>query len=105
MNHEGNLLDAHSQASTALLEDYGLRIERLEQALLEKTTPFTERSSGYRSHRPVASALTMRGLTVKGGSRTRFFGPSSVRVLVNLVSHTLHGLWYSSSQYRSLSFG
>ncbi|KAK5632608.1 hypothetical protein RRF57_008322 [Xylaria bambusicola] len=83
-SHEGNLLDAHSQASTALLEDYGMRIERLEQALLEKTTPFTERSSGYRSHRPVASALTMRGLTVKGGSRTRFFGPSSVRVLVNL---------------------
>ncbi|KAI0508287.1 fungal-specific transcription factor domain-containing protein [Xylaria bambusicola] len=84
VGQEGNLLDAHSQASTALLEDYGMRIERLEQALLEKTTPFTERSSGYRSHRPVASALTMRGLTVKGGSRTRFFGPSSVRVLVNL---------------------
>ncbi|KAJ8133236.1 hypothetical protein O1611_g386 [Lasiodiplodia mahajangana] len=32
----------------------------------------------------MASALTMRGLTVKGGSRTRFFGPSSARVLVNL---------------------
>ncbi|TGJ80647.1 hypothetical protein E0Z10_g8119 [Xylaria hypoxylon] len=84
-NHDdGSLLDAHSQASTALLEDYGLRIERLERILLEKNSPFTERSSGCRSQRPVASALTMRGLTVKGGSRTRFFGPSSVRVLVNL---------------------
>ncbi|KAI0911371.1 fungal-specific transcription factor domain-containing protein [Ustulina deusta] len=83
-NHDDNLLDAHSQASTALLEDYGERIERLEQILLGKNSPCTERSSGCRSHRPVASALTMRGLTVKGGSRTRFFGPSSVRVLVNL---------------------
>ncbi|KAI1427495.1 fungal-specific transcription factor domain-containing protein [Xylaria sp. FL1777] len=82
-NQDGNPLDAHPQASTALLEDYGVRIERLEQILLEKNSPFTERSSGYRS-RPVASALTMRGLTVKGVSRTRFFGPSSVRVLVNL---------------------
>ncbi|KAI0541396.1 fungal-specific transcription factor domain-containing protein [Xylaria digitata] len=83
-NHDDNLLDTHSQASTSLLEDYGARIERLEQVLLEKNSPFTERSSGCRSQRPVASALTMRGLTVKGGSRTRFFGPSSVRVLVNL---------------------
>ncbi|KAI0970884.1 fungal-specific transcription factor domain-containing protein [Xylaria arbuscula] len=83
-NHDVNLLESHSQASTALLEDFGARIERLEQILLEKNSPFTERSTGYRSHRPVASALTMRGLTVKGVSRTRFFGPSSVRVLVNL---------------------
>ncbi|KAI0415124.1 fungal-specific transcription factor domain-containing protein [Xylaria grammica] len=84
-NHDdGNLLNAHTQASSALLEDYGARIERLERALLEKNSPFTERSGGCRPQRPVASALTMRGLTVKGGSRTRFFGPSSVRVLVNL---------------------
>ncbi|KAI1352771.1 fungal-specific transcription factor domain-containing protein [Xylaria sp. FL0043] len=83
-NRSGSLHDIHSQSSAALLEDYGMRIERLEQLLLENHSPFTERSTGYRSHRPVASALTMRGLTVKGVSRTRFFGPSSARVLVNL---------------------
>ncbi|KAI0432310.1 fungal-specific transcription factor domain-containing protein [Xylaria sp. FL1042] len=84
LGRSGSLPDTHSQSSAALLEDYGVRIERLEQILLENHSPFTERGTGYRSHRPVASALTMRGLTVKGVSRTRFFGPSSVRVLVNL---------------------
>ncbi|KAI1125740.1 fungal-specific transcription factor domain-containing protein [Nemania abortiva] len=79
---EGSIRE--TQAGAELLEDYGLRIERLERMLLEKNSPFTEASSGSRPQRPVASALTMRGLTVKGGSRTRFFGPSSARVLVNL---------------------
>ncbi|KAI8625422.1 hypothetical protein F5Y19DRAFT_449977 [Xylariaceae sp. FL1651] len=72
------------QANTAVLEDHSARLERLERVLLEKSSPFTETSSGSRSHRPVASPQTMRGLTVKGGLRTRFFGPSSTRVLVNL---------------------
>ncbi|KAI0873648.1 fungal-specific transcription factor domain-containing protein [Hypoxylon argillaceum] len=82
---DDNLRETHSPlAGAELLQNYGLRIERLEQILLEKHSPFTEASSGSRSQRPVASALTMRGLTVKGESRTRFFGPSSARVLVNL---------------------
>ncbi|KAJ2989892.1 hypothetical protein NUW58_g3235 [Xylaria curta] len=78
--------DGHSQSqgSPGLLEDYGARIERLEHILMDKTSPVNESSGGSRSQRPVASALTMRGLKVKGGSRTRFFGPSSARVLVNL---------------------
>ncbi|KAI0442850.1 fungal-specific transcription factor domain-containing protein [Xylaria telfairii] len=89
-NVDGNLRDTPSvpqpqpQASAGLLEDYGARIERLERVLLEKSSPLTEATSGGRSQRPMASAFTMRGLTVKGGSRTRFFGPSSARVLVNL---------------------
>lgn len=81
-DYDGSLSEA--PAGAALLEDYGLRIERLERIMLEKKLPLPEASSGSRSQRPVASALTMRGLTVKGGSRTRFFGPSSARVLVNL---------------------
>ncbi|KAI1750150.1 fungal-specific transcription factor domain-containing protein [Xylaria castorea] len=93
-NNDGNLRDAPSkpqsqpqfqpQASAGLLEDYGARLDRLERILLEKNSPLTETSSGSRSQRPMASAFTMRGLTVKGGSRTRFFGPSSARVLWNL---------------------
>lgn len=94
-DYDGSLSEA--PAGAALLEDYGLRIERLERIMLEKKLPLPEASSGSRSQRPVASALTMRGLTVKGGSRTRFFGPSSARVLVNLVglpSNCLYGLMF-----------
>ncbi|KAI0015807.1 hypothetical protein F4780DRAFT_44086 [Xylariomycetidae sp. FL0641] len=78
---------AGSQASrgfgTSVLEDHAARIERLEKAVLGKAPSTTSHSEG-RSQRPVASALTIRGLTVKGGLRTRFFGQSSTRVLVNL---------------------
>lgn len=84
-DYDGSLSEVHSQpGGGSLLEDYGLRIERLERVMLEKNVPLPEVGSGSRSQRPVASALTMRGLTVKGGSRTRFFGPTSARVLVNL---------------------
>lgn len=86
-SHDDNPRGArcHSQprANTASSEDYGARLERLERILLDKYTPSTEVGEGP-SRRPVASALTMRGLTVKDGSRTRFLGPSSARVLVNL---------------------
>ncbi|KAI1179860.1 fungal-specific transcription factor domain-containing protein [Nemania sp. FL0916] len=71
-------------ADAAVQEDHGRRIEKLERILLDINSPSTKSSSGAHSQRPVASALTMRGLSVKGGSRTRFFGPSSARVLVNL---------------------
>ncbi|KAI0205681.1 fungal-specific transcription factor domain-containing protein [Astrocystis sublimbata] len=83
-NHRDVPSQHQTHSSVGLLEDYGVRIERLERMVLEKGTPRTETSSGQHSQRPVASAFTMRGLTVKGGSRTRFFGPSSARVLVNL---------------------
>ncbi|GAP85572.2 putative fungal specific transcription factor [Rosellinia necatrix] len=81
-SHRSSRSHSQPQASTASLADYDARIDRLERMLLDKYSPPSEASG--RSQRPLASALTMTGLTVKGGSRTRFFGPSSVRVLVNL---------------------
>ncbi|KAI0407791.1 fungal-specific transcription factor domain-containing protein [Xylaria palmicola] len=82
-SQDGSLHPAHSKREHQ--EDYGARLDKLERILLEKNSPLTEASSsGSRAQRPMASALTMRGLTVKDGSRTRFFGPSSTRVLVNL---------------------
>ncbi|KAI0467861.1 fungal-specific transcription factor domain-containing protein [Xylaria cf. heliscus] len=91
-NNDGNLRGSSSQpqsqsqpqASAGRSEDYSARLDRLERILLEKHAPLTETTSRSRPQRPMASAFTMRGLTVKGGSRTRFFGPSSARVLVNL---------------------
>ncbi|KAI1341865.1 hypothetical protein F5Y15DRAFT_349800 [Xylariaceae sp. FL0016] len=77
-----NQLTPHHNA--AILDDHNARIERLEKLLLAKTPSITESSSSTRGQRPIASALTIRGLTVKGGQRTRFFGQNSTRVLVNL---------------------
>ncbi|KAF3071291.1 Activator of stress proteins 1 [Daldinia childiae] len=67
----------------AVLEDHAVRLERLEGRLLSRTSSLAE-SSSIPAQRPAASSLTIRGLTVKGGLRTRFFGQSSTRVLVNL---------------------
>ncbi|XXG97817.1 hypothetical protein Hte_004131 [Hypoxylon texense] len=67
----------------AVLEDHAARLERLEKQLLGSGSSIAE-SSGTPAQRPAASSLTIRGLTVKGGLRTRFFGQSSTRVLVNL---------------------
>ncbi|KAI1780368.1 fungal-specific transcription factor domain-containing protein [Hypoxylon cercidicola] len=67
----------------AVLEDHAARLERLERQLHGSTSSIAE-SSATPAQRPAASSLTTRGLTVKGGLRTRFFGQSSTRVLVNL---------------------
>ncbi|KAI2611261.1 fungal-specific transcription factor domain-containing protein [Hypoxylon fragiforme] len=68
----------------AVIEDHARRLERLEGHLLSRTLS-TAGSSSTPTQRPAASSLTIRGLTVKGNSlRTRFFGQSSTRVLVNL---------------------
>ncbi|KAI1807792.1 fungal-specific transcription factor domain-containing protein [Daldinia bambusicola] len=67
----------------AVLEDHAVRLERLEGRLLSRTSSLAE-SGSIPPQRPAASSVTIRGLTVKGGLRTRFFGQSSTRVLVNL---------------------
>ncbi|KAI1381613.1 fungal-specific transcription factor domain-containing protein [Hypoxylon crocopeplum] len=67
----------------AVLEDHATRLERLERQMLARKSSIAE-SSSTPAQRPAASSLTIRGLTVKGGLRTRFFGQSSTRVLVNL---------------------
>ena len=79
-----------SQTNTAVLEDHGARLERLERMLLA--------SNGYGSpeastpqQRPSTEPLTIRGLAVKEGVRTRFFGQMSTRVLLNLVSRLYTG--------------
>ncbi|KAI0154448.1 hypothetical protein GGR57DRAFT_115327 [Xylariaceae sp. FL1272] len=76
-----------SHSNPSILEDHSARIERLERMLMEKNSPggdaSSSTSSGH-SHFAPAPALSLRGLSAKGGTRTRFFGPGSTRVLVNL---------------------
>ncbi|KAI1506239.1 fungal-specific transcription factor domain-containing protein [Biscogniauxia marginata] len=72
-----------SYASASVPDDHVARIERLEKLLLERNPSITDITS-TRHRRPVVSPLTTRGLTVKEGLRTRFFGQSSTRVLLNL---------------------
>lgn len=67
----------------AVLEEHAVRLERLEHQMLSRTSSIAE-SSNAPAQRPTASSLTVRGLTVKGGLRSRFFGQMSTRVLVNL---------------------
>ncbi|KAI6088887.1 fungal-specific transcription factor domain-containing protein [Hypoxylon rubiginosum] len=67
----------------AVLDDHATRLERLERHLSGSASSIAE-SSSTPAQRLAASSLTIRGLTVKGGLRTRFFGQSSTRVLVNL---------------------
>ncbi|KAH9990551.1 hypothetical protein F4779DRAFT_257012 [Xylariaceae sp. FL0662B] len=73
----------NNKASAAVLDEHEARLDRLEKILLSRNSSVPE-SSNSLNQRPVASPLTVRGLTVKGGLRTRFFGQNSTRVLVNL---------------------
>ncbi|KAI5927929.1 fungal-specific transcription factor domain-containing protein [Camillea tinctor] len=73
-----------SYANSSVLDDHATRIERLEKLLLARSPSLPDTTLGTRNQRPAASPLTIRGLSVKGGLRTRFFGQSSVRVLLNL---------------------
>ncbi|CAJ2511219.1 Uu.00g068440.m01.CDS01 [Anthostomella pinea] len=86
-------------ASASMLDDHSLRIERLEKLLLGNTPSVTagSGSTSTRQSRPIASALTIRGLTVKGGLRTRFFGQSSTRVLVNLFDEAKEFMFSSDN--------
>ncbi|KAI1417960.1 fungal-specific transcription factor domain-containing protein [Hypoxylon sp. FL1857] len=83
VSQESNQRDASSGSNyAAVLEEHANRLERLENQLLSRTSSIAESSAP--AQRPAASSLTIRGLTVKGGLRTRFFGQMSTRVLVNL---------------------
>ncbi|KAK8038839.1 hypothetical protein PG993_007250 [Apiospora rasikravindrae] len=76
------LLPASSQHG--VLEDYGARLDRLETIVLANAERSTNSTPNLRHQPLTASSMTIRGLTVKGGLRTRFFGQNSTRVLLNL---------------------
>ncbi|KAK9801086.1 putative Zn(2)-C6 fungal-type domain-containing protein [Seiridium cardinale] len=67
-----------------LLEDHGTRLDRLEKIVLSNAKSPMGRDYGLRAPPLASSSVTIRGLTVKGGLRTRFFGQNSTRVLLNL---------------------
>lgn len=93
-----------------------MRLERLERLMVEGYSPSAEPRArpSRRHHYPhvPAPAVTIRGLSVKAGLRTRYFGQNSTKVLLNLVSvHTpIHTLpaqtltrsGHSSAKPRSL---
>lgn len=86
--------DALTMAVIPLLEDLAARMERIENNTTGRRPghgvdgrrgPTWKDGGGIQ-----VSPDTVRGLSVKhGGSRTRFFGPASPRVLLNLVSFVL----------------
>ncbi|ROT36397.1 hypothetical protein SODALDRAFT_218752 [Sodiomyces alkalinus F11] len=89
-------------------EELASRVDRLEQLVLAKSPGTTDHvSTGVSVPRPPLplSSETIRGLTVKGEDlRTRFFGQSSVRVLVNLFHDAKHFLAHESGhdEFRGL---
>ncbi|ORY56139.1 uncharacterized protein BCR38DRAFT_478908 [Pseudomassariella vexata] len=83
------------QVSASILDDYGARLERLEHVVLKSNSPSAgafgkDFSSGHHHANPrrkiklLASSCTIRGLAIKGTTRTRYFGQNSTRVLLNL---------------------
>ncbi|KAK7747650.1 hypothetical protein SLS62_008976 [Diatrype stigma] len=74
-----------SQSNTAVLEDHGARLERLERMLLANGGSYGSPDAGNaQPQRSSAEPLTLHGLTVREGIRTKFFGQMSTRVLLNL---------------------
>ncbi|PKS10425.1 hypothetical protein jhhlp_002176 [Lomentospora prolificans] len=66
------------------LEELAMRVDRLEKHVLARSPARTELSS-IKAQLSTAAPNTLRCLTVKSGaSRTRFFGQSSTRVMINL---------------------
>lgn len=82
-NHAG--ADESPHGNSALLVDMAARLERLEKMVSAKTSQTTEWGPARHLHRVSASPVTIRGLSVKGDLRTRFFGQNSTKVLLNLV--------------------
>jgi len=73
----------------SLVEELVSRLERLERSAMARSDGGTDLSvpRSQRSQRNIASPSTVRGLTIKkGAARTRYFGQSSPRVMLNLVS-------------------
>ncbi|KAF3025467.1 hypothetical protein E8E14_002780 [Neopestalotiopsis sp. 37M] len=77
--------DRNVTVPISLWEDYGLRLERLEKLVLASgaKSPLVKELN-LRAPPLASSTTTIRGLTVKGSLRTRFFGQNSTRVLLNL---------------------
>ncbi|KAI0136813.1 hypothetical protein BJ170DRAFT_589774 [Xylariales sp. AK1849] len=65
-------------------DDYGMRLDRLEKIILSNSKSPSASDYTIRAAPLTSSSVTIRGLTVKGGLRTRFFGQNSTRVLLNL---------------------
>lgn len=94
-----------------LLEELSGRMGRLEKHLMGTNSPAEmadpglggSGSGGWRKGIDV-SPRTLRGLSIKqGGMRTRLWGPSSPRVLLNLVRATLlSGLWRGGRRDRRI---
>jgi hypothetical protein len=76
-------------APTGGLDDYGSRLDRLEKLILSHHSKSPLGRDFNPRNQPLipSSAFTIRGLTAKGGLRTRFFGQNSTRVLLNLVRY------------------
>lgn len=80
------------------------RLDRLERLLVDQGSPAlssTARQGIHHTHqtqprthsaRVVASPLTIRSLSVKGGLRTRFVGQNNTKVLLNLVCRPAHSV-------------
>jgi hypothetical protein len=82
--------DRTATVPIGILEEHSARLERLEKIVMSSIRSPPGREFNFNRAPPLASSsTTMRGLTVKGGLRTRFFGQNSTRVLLNLVSQTL----------------
>lgn len=74
-----------------------MRVDRLEKHVLARSPARTELSS-IKAQLATAAPDTIRGLSVKRGvMRTRYFGQSSTRAMINLVSSCYSRLNYSSS--------
>ncbi|KAH6656366.1 hypothetical protein BKA67DRAFT_551731 [Truncatella angustata] len=87
--HDGatKFRDQTVSAAPSLLEEYGVRLDRLEKVVLSSMnarSPVTAKDYSHRAPPLASTSVTIRGLTVKGGLRTRFFGQNSTRVLLNL---------------------
>lgn len=82
-------LSEPSRVSGTVIEQFGARLERLENLVLSQHpsshAEWAKFSNPYHQYRSfTGAATTIRGLSVKGNLRTRFFGQNSTRVLLNL---------------------
>jgi len=69
------------------LEELAMRVDRLEKHVISTANPARMELAGMKAQLATAPPETLRALSVKGEAvRTRFFGQSSTRVMVNLVS-------------------
>lgn len=76
--------DRNVTVPVSVWEDYGLRLERLEKIVMSGARSPLVKELNLRAPPLASSTTTIRGLTVKGSLRTRFFGQNSTRVLLNL---------------------